>query len=129
MKRIIDIDENLVREGFVRNFTEEEKDVLIKAVRYSTPYNPANALTEAEKIICKMYLEDLDKFHTCNEYKILMNLIDNAQTDNEPKGAWAFDEKGYFYCNQCSKYPHDQYATTEFCPKCGAKLTGGTCNG
>lgn len=42
----------------------------------------ANALTEAEKIICKMYLEDLDKFHTCNEYKLLMSLIDNAPTIN-----------------------------------------------
>lgn len=36
-------------------------------------------LTDAEKIICKVYLEDLDKMHTCNEYKLLMNLIDNAQ--------------------------------------------------
>ena len=38
MKRIIDIDENLICEGFVRNFTEEEKDVLINAIRNSIPY-------------------------------------------------------------------------------------------
>ena len=38
MKRIIDVDENLICEGFVRNFTEEEKDVLINAIRYSIPY-------------------------------------------------------------------------------------------
>ena len=40
---------------------------------------PQGGLTEAEKIICKVYLEDLDKRHTCNEYKLLMSLIDNAQ--------------------------------------------------
>lgn len=38
MKRIIEVDENLICEGFVRNFTEEEKDVLISAVRNSIPY-------------------------------------------------------------------------------------------
>jgi len=41
---------------------------------------PQGNLTEAEKKICKMYLEDLDKTHTCNEYTLLMNLIDNAPT-------------------------------------------------
>ncbi len=40
--------------------------------------------------------------------------------NDRPQGTWMFDEKGYFYCDQCGKYPHDQYATTEFCPKCGA---------
>ncbi len=115
MKRIIDVDENLICEGFVRNFTEEEKDVLIEAVRYSTPYNPANALTEAEKIICKMYLDDLDKFHTCNEYKILMNLIDNVQVNDTVK------------CPFCGKELTG--ADLNFCYKCGAKLTEGTCNG
>ena len=38
MKRIIDVDENLICEGFVRNFTEEEKDILINAIRNSIPY-------------------------------------------------------------------------------------------
>ena len=39
---------------------------------------------------------------------------------SRPQGKWAFDEKGNFYCDQCGKYPHDQYATTNFCPNCGA---------
>ena len=43
---------------------------------------PTGDLTEAEKKICKMYLEDLDKTHTCNEYTLLMNLIDDAPTVN-----------------------------------------------
>lgn len=42
-----------------------------------------------------------------------------------PQGEWAFDEKGNFYCDQCGKYPHDQYATTNFCPKCGADMRKG----
>lgn len=36
-----------------------------------------NGLTEEEKVICRLYLEDLDKYHTCNEYRILMGLLDN----------------------------------------------------
>lgn len=42
-----------------------------------------------------------------------------------PKGVWTTDEKGYFYCDKCGKYPHDQYATTDFCPKCGADMRKG----
>ena len=44
------------------------------------------------------------------------------EADQRPQGEWIFDEKGYFYCNQCGKYPHDQYATTDFCCKCGADM-------
>ena len=33
-------------------------------------------LTEAERIICKMYLEDYGKYKSCNEYKILQGLLD-----------------------------------------------------
>lgn len=52
MKRIIDVDENLICEGFVRNFTEEEKDVLINAIRNSTPIdNVANAEETEDYII------------------------------------------------------------------------------
>lgn len=42
-----------------------------------------------------------------------------------PQGEWTFDERGYFYCGKCGKYPHDQYATTDFCPKCGANMQKG----
>lgn len=62
----------------------------------------ANALTEAEKIICKMYLEDLDKFHTCNEYKLLMSLIDNAPTVKSIKQCK--------YCKHCGN--------EEYCSNC-----------
>ena len=42
-------------------------------------------LTEAEIIICKLYLDDLDKYKTCNEYKLLMGLLDGtASAQPEP---------------------------------------------
>jgi hypothetical protein len=33
-------------------------------------------MNDAEIEICKMYLEDLDKTHTSNEYKLLMKMLD-----------------------------------------------------
>lgn len=46
MKLIIDVDEKLVCEGFERPFTEEERDVLIRAigngVELKIPDNPTN---------------------------------------------------------------------------------------
>ena len=33
-------------------------------------------MTKEEITICKMYLEDLDKHHDCNEYKLLMGLLE-----------------------------------------------------
>lgn len=74
MKRIIDVDENLVCEGFVRNFTEEEKDVLITAIRNSIPYEPKgewvvihNALGETKYQCnrCKHYIKPSDDKNFC----------------------------------------------------------------
>lgn len=53
-----------------------------------------------------------------------LNLAINALKER-PQGEWTTDEKGYFYCDQCGKYPHDQYATTPFCPLCGADMRKG----
>ncbi len=33
-------------------------------------------ITSEEVTICKMYLDDLDKTHGCNEYKLLMRLLE-----------------------------------------------------
>lgn len=38
MKLIIDVDEKLVCEGFERIFTEEERNILIRAIGNGTPY-------------------------------------------------------------------------------------------
>ena len=39
-------------------------------------------MTEAEKVICRLYLEDTDKNHTCNEYKLLMGLLDKRSCED-----------------------------------------------
>ena len=42
MRLIIDVDEKLVCEGFERNFTEEERNILIRAIGNGTPYQDKN---------------------------------------------------------------------------------------
>ncbi len=42
-------------------------------------------MTQAEKIICNIYLDDLDKTHTCNEYKLLKELLNNQMPSPENK--------------------------------------------
>ncbi len=79
-------------------------------------------MTEAEKVICKLYLEDLDKHHTCNEYKLLMQMLEQepktdvldkiraeivdlgqrTMNDNRASGIWA--------CRDIiDKYRNEQY--------------------
>lgn len=54
-----------------------------------------------------------------------LGAMSEAGKHDRPKGEWNYDEKGYFYCERCGRYPHDQYATTDFCPKCGADMRKG----
>jgi hypothetical protein len=58
--------------------SEEEQKEAIESLTEMARVKKETALTEAEKIICRQYLEDLDKFGTCNEYKLLMKLIDGV---------------------------------------------------
>lgn len=37
-------------------------------------------MTREEKIICKHFLDDADKTHSCNEYKLLMALLEQEPT-------------------------------------------------
>lgn len=39
-------------------------------------------MTKEELTICKMYLEDLDITHDCNEYKLLMGLLEQQSSDD-----------------------------------------------
>ncbi len=39
-------------------------------------------MTNEEKIICKMYLEDLGKNHNCNEYELLMQLLEQQPCED-----------------------------------------------
>lgn len=49
-------------------------------------------MTEEEKIICKSFLHDADNTHSCNEYKLLMELLEQeprwipVTEDAPPKG-------------------------------------------
>ena len=36
-------------------------------------------MTLTEIIICRIYLNDLDETHSCNEYKLLMRLLDQEE--------------------------------------------------
>lgn len=58
--------------------SEEEQKEAIDSLTEMARVKKETALTEAEKIICRQYLEDLDKLGTCNEYKLLMKLIDGV---------------------------------------------------
>ena len=58
--------------------SEEEQKEAIDSITEMVRVKKETALTEAEKIICRQYLEDLDKSGTCNEYKLLMKLIDGV---------------------------------------------------
>ena len=40
-------------------------------------------MTNEEKIICKMYLNDLDKTHSCNEYKLLMEMLEAQPSEDD----------------------------------------------
>ena len=120
MKRIIDVDENLICEGFVRNFTEEEKDVLINAIRYSIPYE------EKPTVNCK----------SCDGYEAgysagLKDAERPRRRDFErPQGEWikwnfkTFGAMGdcEYKCSNCEKVYGGEY---NFCPNCGAKMRGG----
>ncbi|MBR2554768.1 MAG: hypothetical protein IKE94_07915 [Aeriscardovia sp.] len=45
-------------------------------------------MTEEEIIICKEFLNDADATHSCNEYKLLMALL-----EQEPKSEWQKDHE------------------------------------
>jgi hypothetical protein len=51
MKLLIDVDENLVCEGFERNFTEAEKDILIRAIGHGVPYKEKTQDEAVKEII------------------------------------------------------------------------------
>jgi len=86
MKRIIDVDEKLVCEGFVRNFTEEERDILIRAIRDSTPYEERSqgdliSREALKKALSEpLYRSTIKDFGEVIEYTHIMNTIDNAPT-------------------------------------------------
>ena len=60
-----------------------------------------------------------------SEDKAALELAIQCMNDTRPKGEWKFNEHGSFYCSVCNGEPYDQYATTAFCPFCGADMRKG----
>lgn len=54
----------------------------------------------------------------------ISDFIDNAPTiePERKKGKWIEDDEGYFYCDQCGKYPAYQITQSDCCPNCGADM-------
>lgn len=68
----------------------EQMEVLRIAIDALQSAQPG-PLTEAKVVICKLYLDDLDKYKTCNEYKLLMGLLDGtACIQPEPEIYWGY---------------------------------------
>lgn len=106
------------------------KETIVDLHHRSKEYSEAD---EAINNIIEAICDDIDnapivETFTKDEYEgaYLRGYVDSAKVNERPKGKWTTDEKGYFYCDRCGKYPHDQYSTTDFCPKCGADMRGGT---
>ena len=64
--------------GKMREATPEETEGIRQYIlqHCEETHDKRTVLTDSEREICKMFLEDLD--HNCNEYKLLMRLIDES---------------------------------------------------
>lgn len=52
-------------------------------------------MTREQKIICKQFLNDADKTHSCNEYKLLMQLLEHEPTTKNDLGVDAVNRKEF----------------------------------
>ena len=84
-------------------------------------------MTDAEKLICRIYLEDLDPNHSCNEYHLLMDLIGNAPTTGE----WIVNKnhENRIQCSECGCFSGldendiaEGYELNNYCSNCGADM-------
>ena len=85
-------------------------------------------MTKEEITICKMYLDDLDKTHDCNEYKLLMGLLEQQPSEDceeRKRGEWNITHILDNFAVECSNCGY-QYGNTSFyfCPICGADMRG-----
>lgn len=77
MKLIIDVDEKLVCEGFERQFTEEEKDILIRAIGHGTPLPKGHGrLKDIDEVERRLDLDEPDNVIA----KALKNIIESVPT-------------------------------------------------
>ena len=152
MKRIIDIPDEVLESKHYCQYFGAWSTKLTELIEQSKPYDDSGDLISCEALKEAINITDFDfgdYYDNTEEIrKRVCEAIDNAPTVDikdeiagaynegfmcgnkeaekvRPQGVWTTDEKGYFYCDQCGKYPHDQYATTDFCPKCGADMRKG----
>ena len=83
MQMIIDVPEQLVCDGFERPFTEEERDILIRAIGNGRSYNPQGDCISREAVRSKIWKERVEKDEGCNSdyirgLKTAIGFIDNA---------------------------------------------------
>lgn len=108
------------------------REALKKAIKdngYSHYFEIFEIIDNAPTISTSLNLENITE-EDIEKFKIIWQRATSKSLtkfiEDRPKGNWMFDEKGNFYCDQCMKYPHDQYALTGFCPSCGAKMKNET---
>jgi hypothetical protein len=77
MRLVIDVPQNLVCKGFERPFTEEEKNILIKAIGNGTPLPKHGRLVDADEIDNNIY--DLTRSMDLN-YGQISEVVDTAPT-------------------------------------------------
>lgn len=148
MKLIIDVDEKLVCEGFERPFTEEERNILIRAIGNAKSYNPSGDAISREALkkalnfvyncdyigstskegIASDIIEYIDNAPTVEAYtsedivKYISATEDLVREKLRPQGEWITKniEKPYGRCNQCGEICE----IDNFCGNCGADMRG-----
>ena len=97
MKLVIDIDKELVCKGFEQHLTEEERDILIRAIGNGTPYE------ERPK---GKWIKDCD---SCDCYNCYNSGARFTRKDCSGR------------CSNCGEL---ECCTDNFCPNCGADMRG-----
>lgn len=84
IKLIIEVDENLVCEGFERPFTEEERNILIRAIGNGTPLLKGHGrLVDVDKLFRHCGIRDYNCCGDCDKcdyYVVSVNDIREAKT-------------------------------------------------
>ena len=69
--------------------------------------------------------DTIDALMNDSDWADAIPTIKSLPSSESKTGQWHEDSKGYFYCDQCHKYPKYQEAKTDFCPNCGARMYKG----
>lgn len=139
MKLIIDAPDEIVKKGFEGPLTDEERQILIRAIGNGILYEEPQG---EYKIACDVLLslEQIVKNSNSWEDSAVEAVHNAVQTATKcmckrPKGEWiiAFHDctGKYYLCSSCKKgravINGEDYASLDefkFCPNCGAEMRG-----